>query len=244
MLDYEFILKISHDKIDELKRVPKETLSKLNSEDQIMTITWIQEKGSEAEINFFSKFDAIAKQISSKKSSEEQLILIKKWTYRCIWGVIHLRHVLHGGEEPFDFIPRGYLSNDIPAEKKESFYKCVLKSIKDGPMGIRSSLPILNLLNFIEGGSYKRSSLTANAIFTDYITCNLAILLFQECSRNLGDTNMIIRVSFIIENIIKELRSFLDHLDEKGDFVKNFSNWEKFIKRVNMTYEEKFLQGK
>ena len=67
MLDYEFILKISHDKIDELKRVPKETLSKLNSEDQIMTITWIQEKGSEAEINFFSKFDAIAKQISSKK---------------------------------------------------------------------------------------------------------------------------------------------------------------------------------
>ena len=55
---------------------------------------------------------------------------------------------------------------------------------------------------------------------------------------------MIARVSFIIENIIKELRSFLDKLDEKGDFVKNFSNWEKFIKIINMTYEEKFLQGK
>ena len=99
-------------------------------------------------------------------------------------------------------------------------------------------------MNFIEGGACKRSSSTASAILTDYITCNLAILLFQECSRNLGDANMIIRVSFIIKNIIKELHSFLDHLDEKGDFVKNFSNWEKFIKIINMTYEEKFLQGK
>jgi len=241
MLDYEFILKISHDKIDELKRFPKETLSKLNSEDQIMTISSVQQKGSELEINFFSKFDAIAKQISSKKSPEEQLILIRKWTYNCIWGVVHLRHVLHRGDDGFDFV---LLSNDIPAEKKEAFYKCVLKSIKDGPMGIKSSLPFLNLLNFIEGGSYKRSFLTASAINTDYITCNLAIISLQECSRNLGDPNMIARVSFIIENIIKELRSFLDKLDEKGDFVKNFSNWEKFIKIINMTYEEKFLQGK